>query len=306
MSIKIIKRGIADTIQDQGRYGFQHLGIQANGCMDYLSAQLGNAIVQNPLDHPVIELYFPASSFCFTSSYTICITGANFVPLLNDKSIELNKAIQVAENDVLKFLKPIEGSVAYLAIQGKINTPKWLESQSYFSTTLQKDFEFDLRPNDQNNLYNHSLYADKLYAIPAHVFSSSPIRFIPGPAWNDLTADAIHKILSQVFHTTLQTNRMGYLLKGPLLELTKPNQYLSSAVTRGTLQLLPNGSLMVLMADHQTIGGYANLGQIILVDLPRFAQLKNDTAFHFSLTNVNTAHQLYQEIQQGFIHRPEL
>ena len=78
MSIKIIKRGIADTIQDQGRYGFQHLGIQANGCMDYLSAQLGNAIVQNPLDHPVLELYFPASSFCFTSSYTICITGANF------------------------------------------------------------------------------------------------------------------------------------------------------------------------------------------------------------------------------------
>ena len=306
MPIKILKKGIADTIQDQGRYGFQHLGIQSNGCMDYLSAQLGNAIVQNPLDHPVIELYFPASSFCFTSNYTICITGANFVPLLNEKSIELNKAIQVVENDVLKFLKPIEGNFAYIAIQGKINTPEWLESQSYFSKTLQKDVEFDLLPIDQKNLSNHSLHADKLYAIPVYVFSSTPIRFIPGPAWNDLTADAIQKILTKPFHTSLQTNRMGYLLKGPLLELTKPNQYLSSAVTRGTLQLLPNGSLMVLMADHQTIGGYANLGQIILVDLPRFAQLKNDSAFHFSLTNVNTAHQLYQEIQQGFIHRPEL
>ena len=306
MSIKIIKRGIADTIQDQGRYGFQHLGIQANGCMDYLSAQLSNAIVHNPLDHPVIELYFPASSFCFTSSYAICITGANFVPLLNDKSIELNKAIQVVENDVLKFLKPIEGNFAYIAIQGKINTVAWLESRSYFLTTLQKDFEFDLLPIDQNDLSNHQIDADHLYTIPTHVFSSKPIRFIPGPAWNDLTAGAINKIVTQPFHTSLQTNRMGYLLKGPLLELAKPNQYLSSAVTRGTLQLLPNGSLMVLMADHQTIGGYANLGQIILVDLPRFAQLKNGSAFHFSLTNVNTAHQLYQEIQKGFIHRPEL
>jgi len=306
MSIKIIKKGIADTIQDQGRYGFQHLGIQANGCMDYLSAQLGNAIVQNPLDHPVLELYFPASSFCFTSSYTICITGANFVPVLNDKSIELNKAIQVEENDVLKFLKPIEGNFAYLAIQGKINAPIWLESQSYFSTTLQKDIEFEIIPNVVKNLSRHCIDADFFYTVSAHVFSATPIRFIPGPAWNDLTADAIHKILTQSFHTSLQTNRMGYLLKGPLLELAKPNQYLSSAVTRGTLQLLPNGSLMVLMADHQTIGGYANLGQIILVDLPRFAQLKNGSAFHFSLTNVNTAHQLYQQIQKGFIHRPEL
>ena len=59
---------------------------------------------------------------------------------------------------------------------------------------------------------------------------------------------------------------------------------------------------MILMADHQTIGGYANLGQIILVDLPRIAQLKNGSSLHFSLTNVNTAHQLYQQIQKGFIH----
>jgi antagonist of KipI len=306
MSIKIIKRGIADTIQDQGRYGFQHLGIQANGCMDYLSAQLSNTLVHNPLDHPVIELYFPASSFCFTSNHTICIAGANFVPLINDKSIELNKAIQVVENDVLKFLKPFEGSFAYLAIQGKINSPAWLESQSYFSNTLQKDIELEITPKEKNNLINPSINADFLYAITSHVFSSSPIRFIPGPSWNDLTQESLHKILTQSFHTSMQTNRMGYLLKGPVLELSKPNQYVSSAVTRGTLQLLPNGSLMVLMADHQTIGGYANLGQIILVDLPRFAQLKNDSTFHFSLTNVNTAHQLYQQIQQGFIHRPEL
>jgi len=44
MSIKILHKGLADSIQDIGRYGFQHLGIQPNGCMDLLSASLANFI----------------------------------------------------------------------------------------------------------------------------------------------------------------------------------------------------------------------------------------------------------------------
>ena len=66
------------------------------------------------------------------------------------------------------------------------------------------------------------------------------------------------------------------------------------------MQLLPNGDVIVLMANHQTIGGYANIGQIILVDLPKLVQLKNDTPFQFSLTNVEVAHKEYKQIQQWF------
>ena len=48
MAIQILKNGIADTLQDIGRYGYQHLGIQANGYLDYQSAQLSNFILGNP------------------------------------------------------------------------------------------------------------------------------------------------------------------------------------------------------------------------------------------------------------------
>jgi antagonist of KipI len=270
--------------------------------MDYLSAQLANALLNNPIDHPVFELCFPASSFSFTSDYTICITGANFTPEINGKSIALNTPTQVHKNDQLQFLKPNEGVFAYLAIQGKINTSEWLASQSFNATTLQKDHVFEISPMAESNLSTHTISSEFMSTIQSKVFTPAPIRFIPGPAWNDLTEEGISQILTQPFYTTLQTNRMGYLLKGPVLSLTKPNQYLSAAVTRGTLQLLPNGSIMVLMADHQTIGGYANLGQIILVDLPRIAQLKSGSSLHFNVTHVNNAHQLYQQIQKGFIH----
>jgi antagonist of KipI len=82
--------------------------------------------------------------------------------------------------------------------------------------------------------------------------------------------------------------------------LNIPNAYLSSAVTRGTLQLLPSGDLIVLMADHQTIGGYANLGQIILVDLPRFAQMKTGISFKFSVANLENAQTLFRTMYATF------
>jgi hypothetical protein len=68
MSIKIIKKGLSDRIIDQGRYGYQDLGIQPSGPMDYVSAQLANAILENELNHPVFELHFPAAVFEFETT----------------------------------------------------------------------------------------------------------------------------------------------------------------------------------------------------------------------------------------------
>jgi antagonist of KipI len=307
MAIQIIKKGIADTIQDIGRYGYQHLGIQANGFLDYQSARLANYILGNPVNAPIFEIHFPASSFCFTRNYTICISGANFVPLLNEKSIAINTPIEVKQNDILQFLKPLEGRVAYIAIQGKIKEEAWLNSHSYFANSIQKDaqFEWEVSTEISNQFLKNSntLTSEKINEMHSPIFSTGPIQFIPGPAWNDLTEASQKAFLSTEYHIGMQANRMGYPLKGALLQLNKPNQYLSAAVTRGTLQLLPNGELMVLMADHQTIGGYANLGQIILVDLPRLAQVSNQTSIHFKETTVDTAHKLYQQIEKKFIHR---
>ena len=307
MSIQILKKGIADSIQDKGRYGYQDLGIQANGYLDYLSAQLANFLVQNPIDAPVFELHFPTSIFKFNQAYTICITGANFAPILNDKSIPLTTAIEVKENDILQFLQPIVGRVSYLAIQGQIQQEAWLNSHSFFAKRIQNEDSFEWEINahlvSQNlNRINKNV-AELVHELNTHIFSSEAIQFIPGPAWEDLTPSSQKNFLNTQFQIGHQANRMGYPLKGVLLELGVPNQYLSSAITRGTIQLLASGEIIVLMSDHQTIGGYANLGQIILVDLPRLAQMSHKTSFHFKKTSLETAHKLYQEIEKKFIHR---
>ena len=299
MSITIIKKGISDSIQDACRYGYQHIGIQPGGYMDYLSAQLANFILNNPISNPVIEIHFPASTFCFESANTICNTGANFVPVLNEKSVAMQTPLQVKKGDVLKFLQPIHGRISYIAFKGELLNDKWLNSFSYFSKRLEVGAKLDIinsvaTPKDPDS------FNDLFEKIETAVFKPAPFQFIPGPAWKDLDTSSIQQILNTGFTTTLQSNRMGFQLKGPLLNLMSPKSYLSSAVTRGTMQLLPNGELIILMADHQTIGGYPNLGQIILVDLPRFAQLGNDSIIHFSLTNVDSAQQQYQSLQNRF------
>jgi antagonist of KipI len=305
MSIQIIKQGIMDTLQDKGRYGFQHIGIPPCGYLDYLSAQLANVMVSNPIDAPIFELHFPASSFIFKEDQTICISGANFVPVLNDKSVAMNTAMHVCKNDNLHFMQPLLGKTSYLSIKGNIDSIAWLNSKSDFISQIKTNDQFNIIAWDVDNKKNNTLVDQKLESsiidkVQKHIFNSNEIRFIPGPQWNDLTTESISNILKQPFYTSLNSNRMGYQLKGPSLQLMEEKTYLSSAVTRGTMQLLPNGEVIVLMANHQTIGGYANIGQIILVDLPKLVQHKSDTLFHLNLTNVATAHSEYKQMQQWF------
>ena len=303
MSIRIIKKGISDRIIDAGRYGFQHLGIQPSGPMDFLSAKLANTILDNDLNQPVFELHFPASIFEFEEKMLICICGANFVPVINDKSITLNTPIQVYPKDLLSFLQPIEGRSCYLAFKGNLDeSKKWLNSFSSFQTTLNKGDHFVIHKAPEIELSINPFKQNTIQQVQKNLFNEHEIRFIPGPAWNDLDPLSIQALMHESFTIDAKSNRMGFLFNGPTIHLAAPKDYLSSAVTMGTIQLLPNGQIIVLMADHQTIGGYANLGQIILVDLPRLAQLNNQCPFKLSITNVQTAHQLYRSIQSWFKH----
>jgi antagonist of KipI len=233
----------------------------------------------------------------------ICISGANFVPVINEKSVALNTAIQVFPKDQLSFLQPLEGRSAYIAFKGELDeNKKWLNSYASFQTTLNKEDHFSIQPAPISDGSVNPIPPDLVQQVQKTLFNEHEIRFIPGPAWNDLAPASIQILMQQTFTIDAKSNRMGFLLEGTPIHLTEPKQYVSSAVTMGTLQLLPNGQIIVLMADHQTIGGYANLGQIILVDLPRLAQLNNHSHFKLSITNVQTAHQLYRSIQSWFIH----
>ena len=55
---KVLRPGINSTFQDLGRFGLQHLGIVASGCMDQLSFCNSNKLVDNKISEGALEFAY--------------------------------------------------------------------------------------------------------------------------------------------------------------------------------------------------------------------------------------------------------
>jgi antagonist of KipI len=76
---------------------------------------------------------------------------------------------------------------------------------------------------------------------------------------------------------------MGYSLIGPALEKNNTRELISTAVTRGIVQVTPSGMPIILMADAQTIGGYPRITRISESDLAILAQCRPGYQLNFQL-----------------------
>lgn len=72
----------------------------------------------------------------------------------------------------------------------------------------------------------------------------------------------------------------------------------SQGVVAGTVQVPPDGQPIVLMADRQTIGGYANLATVISIDLPKLAQLRPGDEVRFEIITLAEARRLAERREQ--------
>ncbi len=69
-------------------------------------------------------------------------------------------------------------------------------------------------------------------------------------------------------------------------------ELLSTAVMPGTIQVTNEGSMILLMADAQTTGGYPRIAQVAAVDMPLCAQLKPGDAISFKEISMKEAETL--------------
>ena len=106
-----------------------------------------------------------------------------------------------------------------------------------------------------------------MYANP------NEIHFIPGHEWNMLHSISKTNMRHESFSVHSSSDRMGYHLKGIPLTVSERTELLSSGVSFGTIQLLPNGQLIVLMADLKLLA--ATHGSVMLSQpSSQFAQLR--------------------------------
>ena len=257
--MKLIKKGLLDTWQGLPIYGLQHEGIPPGGAMDTFSLQIANALVGNDVYDKALEMHFPAGVYQFETSTLIAICGANFTACVDNVEVPMNQPIKVPPGAILSCKKPVSGQRIYVATR---------ELKDEQVSRLK------ILPWSMN---------------PENVFTDEPIRILCGREWEQIKACSQQLVLSKSFAISPTSNRMGYqLMQEPLKTLAKEN-LLSSAVTAGTIQLLPSGQLVLLMAGHQTTGGYPRLAHVISADLPRLAQKGPGDSLRFTLTDPTTA-----------------
>ncbi|MES1216345.1 MAG: biotin-dependent carboxyltransferase family protein [Bacteroidota bacterium] len=305
MSLTVIKPGILDTIQDAGRYGYQHLGINPGGAMDRFSAQAVNFLVGNNADEAVIEMHFPAAAFLFQQDAIIAIGGADFLPSIDGDPIPLWHPVIINRNSVLQFHGINKGAQCYLAIKGGLDIPKWLNSFSTHTKAMMGGFNGRaLQKNDALPFKPHGCYVKFLAGkdfvilpwqadINWNHAQHEKIEILPGHEWDWISNSVRNEFLNNAVSVTFSSDRMGYRLSGSPVYADNTTELISSAVSFGTIQLLPDGQLIVLMADHQTAGGYPRIAHVISAHLPQLAQVRPGEKIQFQLTDINHAEQLF-------------
>ncbi|MBS1919657.1 MAG: biotin-dependent carboxyltransferase family protein [Bacteroidetes bacterium] len=315
MSLRIVKAGVLDSIQDRGRYGWQYLGINPAGTMDSFSASIANILVGNNPDEATIELHFPASIFLFERPALVAISGADFSATINGEPVPASHAFMVNKNSVLQFQEPTKGARAYLAVKGGFLADTWLGSVSTNLKAGMGGYQGrGLRKNDQvffrEDLKYSTILSQKEYMIlpwkadlnwNSKTEYANELFIIPGHEWDWLINESKNNFLNTSLTITQQSDRMGYRLNNiPLRTLTN-EEIVSSAVSFGTVQLLPGGRLIILMADHQTTGGYPRIAHIISAHLPGAAQMKTGDSIRFKMTDSKTAEGLLIKQQQHLL-----
>lgn len=310
MSLKILKAGMLDSIQDMGRFGYRQFGINPTGCMDNYAAAIANSLVGNDVNEAVIEIHFPGPIILFEDSVLIAIAGAELNASIKGNNIPINRPVAIKKNETIQFHSLKNKSRCYLAIKGGIKLNKWLNSCStnlkaeaggFKGRKLLKDDVIELN----HDPFEFSLSEEVPFKIlpwqasenPANV-PSEEILVIEGSEWNWIDLHSQKKFLKNPFFISHNSDRMGYRLASEPLNAATKSELISSAVSFGTIQLLPDGQLIILMADHQTTGGYPRLGSVISAHLSRLAQMKAGDEIHFKFTDHQTAESLFIKQQQ--------
>ena len=276
--IEILKPGLFSTIQDKGRVGLQSYGIPHSGSMDSFSSDLGNKILGNNVENAVMEITMIGPVLEFKTSSIICITGADLSPFINNVNVLMNTSLVVRKNDVLSFGRLIDGLRSYIAISGGFKTEK-----AYNSRSMCKNVTKAVRLNKNDILkFDKSVTLSDSELLVKNIKSFGNVLSVyKGPEFFMLNSYQQNYIMSHEFSISNSYNRMAVQLKD--LIVNELVSIITSPVIPGTVQLTPNGTLIILMRDCQTTGGYPRILQLEEKSINSVSQLKKKSKLNFKL-----------------------
>ena len=298
-TITVIQPGLMTTLQDEGRIGSQAYGIPVSGCMDQRSLHDANALLNNPLDTAVLEMVYLGGSFRFHCNTYIALTGADMQAQLNDQPAPTYTALAIRPGDTLTLGTAKTGRFGYLAVAGGFDIPPVLGScATYIKCGIGGFQGRALKSGDLLPLKNETCTlacAKRKHLTPPAFSQNITVRAVPGPQSDRFTKEALQTLFAEAYRVTDRSDRMGYRLEGPTLEVIGGSDIVSDGTAFGSIQVPGSGKPIVLLADRQTTGGYAKIASVISPDLPAFVQCMPGAMIHFVPVSVRKAAALYRK-----------
>ena len=279
------------TFQDIGRPGNMRYGVSASGPMDIVSFEAANAVLGNDTKQTAIEISLGGLILqCHEGSITLAITGGDFLIEYQGQKISSWTVLTLQKGERLSVRAGKSGSWAYLAFSGKLNVKDWLNSSSTHSTSGFGGGV--LKTGQKFTLTDASNQANRIGPIlKPNFYTNDLIHAVLGPQDQYFMNTAIKIFSNSIFKVSDNYDRMGMQLTGPKLELKSALSIPSEPVVKGSIQVSGDGIPTILLADHQTTGGYPKIATVISSDINRLVQFRSNQSVKFVLINSNEALQ---------------
>ena len=315
--LTILDAGPYTTVQDAGRAGHQALGVPEGGAMDEDARICGNWLVGNPAVAAGLETYMGGLRFSVDGPLTLALTGTPADSLQvsdadgNKREIAAGCSVHLSAGEEV-YLPPMRNSnLAFIALSGAIDLPYVYGSLSTSLNARLGGMEGRrLASQDRLNIKipHTPTPVRKLDRVETFFAPAEAVRVVLGPQDYAFAADEIGKLLDTQWTLSTKMDRMGIRLSGPSIQHKNSADILSDGIVKGAVQVPGDGQPIVMMADHQTTGGYTKIACVISADLGRLARLHPHKKIWFQAVTQSQAEELATRHKIALTHlmHPEI
>ncbi len=295
IGLLIERCGVGVSLQDGGRIGWSRIGLPRSGALDMLALAAANVLVGNPVHTVALELMLGGAKLRVSGGRVrLALAGAHCPVRVDDADVGHHASFVLSPGQLLTIGSAKSGSCAVLAVEGGLDVPLELGSRSlYQRADVGGLFRRTLRDGDVLPLLRAASSAASAKMQPLSVATNAPLRVIAGPQLDAFTDDVVARFLDAEFRVTMESDRMGYRLAGPSIGAKRSSAMISDGVPEGAIQVPGSGQPIVLLADHQTTGGYPKIATLITPDLRLMAQKRPGDVVRFKMISLAEARQAY-------------
>jgi biotin-dependent carboxylase-like uncharacterized protein len=270
------------TYQDRGRPGLLRYGVPPSGPMDRGAFEIANAAVGNAGGATAVEISMGGLALdCVEGAVTISLAGGGFQVAIDGQSQSSWILATLRAGSRLTIRPGAWGSWTYLAFAGALKAKSWLGSCSTHASSCLGGGK--LVAGQQLEVEDAALREERTGETPCPDWSRprSEIQIVLGPQDRFFAKETLEMLVAEKFALTDVYDRMGVRLCGPALPLTAPLDMPSEPISRGSIQVNGDGVATILLADHQTTGGYPRIATVVSAQIDGLVQQRSRTPISF-------------------------